>query len=40
MAAALACAAIAGLLAGVLSWMLNPVIKRMFLEKRAQDLLC
>jgi subfamily B ATP-binding cassette protein MsbA len=38
-AAALVCAVLAGLLAGALSWMLNPVIKRMFLQKRSQDLL-
>jgi subfamily B ATP-binding cassette protein MsbA len=39
LAAALACAVVAGLLAAALSWMLNPVIKRMFLQKRAQDIL-
>jgi subfamily B ATP-binding cassette protein MsbA len=39
LAAALLCAVLAGLLAAALSWMLNPIIKRMFLQKRPQDLL-
>jgi len=39
LAAALACAVIAGLLTAVLSWMLNPVVKRIFLQKRAQDFI-
>ncbi len=39
LAAALVCAVAAGLLAGALSWILSPVIKRMFVQKRSQDLL-
>ncbi len=39
LAAALICAVIAGLLTAVLSWMLNPVVKRIFVQKRAQDFI-
>jgi subfamily B ATP-binding cassette protein MsbA len=39
LAAALICAVIAGLLTAALSWMLNPVVKRIFLQKRAQDFI-
>jgi subfamily B ATP-binding cassette protein MsbA len=39
LAAALVCAVVAGLLTAVLSWMLNPVVKRIFLQKRAQDFI-
>jgi subfamily B ATP-binding cassette protein MsbA len=39
LAAALVCAVIAGLLTAVLSWMLNPVVKRIFVQKRAQDFI-